>query len=114
MSKNVSYASGTSDKPLLGSTIGELFDKVSCKYSKREAIVSVHQNIRFTYSELAEQVNSLAKSFIGAGFKKGDRLGIWSPNNVEWLVTQYAAAISQPATELSDFTTIKATFLNKP
>ena len=92
MSKNVSYASGTSDKPLLGSTIGELFDKVTNEYPKREAIVSVHQNIRFTYSELAEQVNSLAKSFIGAGFKKGDRLGIWSPNNVEWLVTQYAAA----------------------
>ena len=92
MSKNVSYASGTSDKPLLGSTIGELFDKVTNEYARREAIVSVHQNIRFTYSELAEQVNLLAKAFIGAGFKKGDRLGIWSPNNVEWLVTQYAAA----------------------
>ena len=92
MSKKISYASGISDKPLLGSTLGDKFDEISSKYSEREAIVSVHQNIRLTYNELAQKVNSLAKAFISSGFKKGHRIGIWSSNNVEWLITQYAAA----------------------
>ena len=92
MSKKISYASGTSDKPLLGSTIGNIFDKISNQYFDREAIVSVHQDIRLTYKELSEKVNELAKALISSGFKKGDRIGIWSPNNIEWLITQYAAA----------------------
>tara|TARA_B100001564_G_scaffold356484_1_gene370752 strand:- start:381 stop:2075 length:1695 start_codon:yes stop_codon:yes gene_type:complete len=92
MSKEISYASGTSDKPLLGDTIGDKFDEISSKYSEREAIVSIHQNIRFTYKELAKEVNTLAKALISSGFKKGERIGIWSSNNVEWLITQYAAA----------------------
>ena len=92
MSKEISYASGTSDKPLLGDTIGNKFDEIASKYPKREAIVSIHQNIRFTYDELAKEVNTLAKALISSGFKKGERVGIWSSNNVEWLLTQYAAA----------------------
>ena len=92
MSKEISYASGASDKPLLGDTIGDKFDEIASKYPEREAIVSIHQNIRFTYNELAKEVNTLAKAFISSGFKKGERIGIWSSNNVEWLITQYAAA----------------------
>ena len=92
MSKEISYASGTSDKPLLGDTIGNKFDEIASKYPKREAIVSIHQNIRFTYDELAKKVNTLAKALISSGFQKGERVGIWSSNNVEWLLTQYAAA----------------------
>ena len=92
MSKEISYASGTSNKPLLGDTIGNKFDEIASKYPKREAIVSIHQNIRFTYDELAKEVNTLAKALISSGFKKGERVGIWSSNNVEWLLTQYAAA----------------------
>ena len=92
MTLAVSYASGPSDKPLLGSTIGKFFDYAVDQYSDREAIVSIHQEVRFTYSQLAERVNNLAKAFISAGFRKGDRVGIWSPNNVQWLTTQYATA----------------------
>ena len=92
MTLAVSYASGPSDKPLLGSTIGKFFDYAAGRYAEREAVVSIHQQVRFTYSELAERVNKLAKAFIGAGFQKGDRIGIWSPNNVQWLITQYATA----------------------
>ena len=92
MSKEISYASGASNKPLLGDTIGNKFDEIASKYPKREAIVSIHQNIRFTYDELAKEVNTLAKALISSGFKKGERVGIWSSNNVEWLLTQYAAA----------------------
>ena len=92
MSNKLSYASGASDRPLLGNTIGQVFDNTANKFPNREALVSVHQNIRFTYSELAIKVNELAKAFISAGLKKGDRVGIWSSNNAEWLLTQYAAA----------------------
>ena len=92
MSKEISYASGTSNKPLLGDTIGNKFDEIASKYPKREAVVSIHQNIRFTYDELAKEVNTLAKALISSGFKKGERVGIWSSNNLEWLLTQYAAA----------------------
>ena len=92
MTLAVSYASGSSDKPLLGSTIGKFFDYAAGRYAEREAVVSIHQQVRFTYSQLAERVNKLAKAFISAGFQKGDRIGIWSPNNVQWLITQYATA----------------------
>ena len=92
MTLAVSYASGPSDKPLLGSTIGKFFDYAAGRYAEREAVVSIHQQVRFTYSQLAECVNKLAKAFISAGFQKGDRIGIWSPNNVQWLITQYATA----------------------
>ena len=92
MTLSVSYASGSSDKPLLGSTIGKFFDYAAGRYAEREAVVSIHQQVRFTYTQLAERVNKLAKAFISAGFQKGDRIGIWSPNNVQWLITQYATA----------------------
>ena len=92
MTTTVSYASGPADRPLLGTPIPVLFDNIVGRYGEREAVVSLHQDVRLTYRALAERVNTLARAFIGAGFHKGDRVGIWSPNNVEWLITQYATA----------------------
>ncbi len=92
MTASVSYASGPSDKPLLGMPIAELFDNIVGEYGDREAVVSLHQGERLTYRQLAERVDTLARAFMTAGFTKGDRVGIWSPNNLEWLVTQYATA----------------------
>ena len=89
---SVSYASGPADKALLGTPIPKLFDQIVAQHGDREAVVSIHQDVRLTYAELADRVNKLAKAFIAAGFEKGDRVGIWSPNNVEWLTTQYATA----------------------
>ena len=89
---SVSYASGPADKALLGTPIPKLFDQIVAQHGDREAVVSIHQDVRLTYAELADLVNKLAKAFIAAGFEKGDRVGIWSPNNVEWLTTQYATA----------------------
>lgn len=57
----------------------------------REAVVSVHQNVRLTYRDLQQQANAFACSLLKLGLKKGDRLGIWSPNCVEWTITQFAA-----------------------
>ena len=92
MTAAVSYASGPSDKALLGMPIGTLFDDIVAQHGEREAVVSVHQDLRLSYQDLARRVNTLARAFIASGFNKGDRVGIWSPNNVEWLVTQYATA----------------------
>ena len=92
MGTSISYASGASERPLLGMTIPHFFDRVVAEHGGREALVSVHQHIRLTYSQLAERVNELARAFIAAGFGKGDRVGIWSPNNVEWTLVQYATA----------------------
>ena len=92
MTAAVSYASGESDKPLLGMSTAVLFDDIVQRHGDREAVVSLHQDLRLTYAQLAERVNTLARAFIAAGFNKGDRVGIWSPNNVEWLTTQYATA----------------------
>ena len=89
---SVSYASGRADKALLGTPIPKLFDQIVAQHGDREAVVSIHQDVRLTYAQLADRVNKLAKAFISAGFEKGDRVGIWSPNNVEWLTTQYATA----------------------
>lgn len=87
----LSYASGTSSQPLLGMTIGEKFDQACQQYADQEAIVSSHQNRRLTYRELQQEVEAFACSLLKFGLKKGDRLAIWSPNCVEWTVTQFAA-----------------------
>ncbi len=88
----LSYRSGVSSRPLIGMTIGDKFDETVSKYPNREALVVKHQNIRWTYEKLAEEVNAIAKALIASGMKKGDRIGLWSPNRYEWVVLQFATA----------------------
>ena len=88
----ISYTSGPSKEPLIGNTIGRFFDEIVHQYPRHEALVVRHQNIRWTYKQLQEQVNRCAKGLIVIGLKKGERIGIWSPNRSEWLVTQLATA----------------------
>ena len=85
-----SYAVGVADKPLIGSTIGDFFDHITATYPDNEAVVSCHQDVRLTYSQLKERVDEFAKGLMHLGVKKGDRVGIWSTNNLEWLITQLA------------------------
>ncbi|OOR91898.1 fatty acid--CoA ligase [Moraxella caviae] len=87
-----SYLSGSSSQPLIGQTIGDIFDQACAEHAYKEALVSSHQNVRLSYHELKEKVEALACQLLEIGFKKGDRLGIWSPNCWEWTVTQFAAA----------------------
>lgn len=89
---NKSYISGTSDTPLLGFTIGEMLDITAAKYPDNEAIVVKHQNIRWTYKELLHEVDQCARALLAIGLKKGERIGIWAPNCVEWALTQFASA----------------------
>ncbi|WP_442767425.1 AMP-binding protein [Acinetobacter bohemicus] len=89
--ERLSYAYGTSSQPLLGMTIGEKFDQACQQYANKDAVVSVHQNVRLSYKQLQAQVNAFACSLLQLGLEKGDRIAIWSPNCVEWTITQFAA-----------------------
>jgi fatty-acyl-CoA synthase len=87
-----SYAHGAADTPLLGETIGANFEHTVARFPDADAVVSRHQGVRFTYAELNEGVDRLARALMAAGLEPGDRLGIWSPNCVEWLMLQFASA----------------------
>jgi fatty-acyl-CoA synthase len=87
-----SYVHGASDAPLLGLTVGGALDQIAKRLPGREALVVRHQGIRWTWSELKKQIDALAAGFIALGLEPGDRVGILSPNNAEWLVVQFATA----------------------
>jgi fatty-acyl-CoA synthase len=89
---NPSYINGASETPLLGETIGQCLDRISARFPDSDALVSCHQGIRFTYRELHREVEIVARGMISLGVKRGDRVGVWSPNCVEWLIAQYALA----------------------
>ena len=87
-----SYVSGTSDKPLLGDTIGGNFDRTVAEYGDRDALVDRASGRRWTYRQLADEVYAVALGLVDLGVGKGDRVGIWAPNCAEWTFTQYATA----------------------
>ena len=89
---NLSYTNGVSTTPLLGTTIGDKFDEIAHRFADNDALIVRHQNIRWTYAELAEKVEQAAKAFIAIGVEPGDRVGMWSPNCAEWTITQFATA----------------------
>jgi len=88
----ISYDHGVSDRKLIGETIGAFFDGVVDKHRDREALVVKHQNIRWTWGELGRRVDDLAAGLMTLGLERGDRVGIWAPNNAEWTLTQFATA----------------------
>lgn len=90
--KKLSYTNGASNIPLLGETIDENLRKTVAKFPNNDALISVHQHYRATYTEFYEQVTAVAKGLIALGVKSGDRVGIWSPNCYEWTLLQYATA----------------------
>src|SRR3954452_1103357 len=88
----LSYASGTSTTPLLGDTIGDNLDRTIARFGDREALVSVHQDLRYTYAQFGEAVDRCGRALIAAGIEPGERVGLWSPNCAEWALVQYATA----------------------
>jgi fatty-acyl-CoA synthase len=89
---NTAYISGFGSQPLLGETIGRTWDEVAAAHGDRAALVCRHQGIHWTYEELHAQVERCARALLAIGVARGDRVGIWSPNNAEWVVTQFATA----------------------
>ncbi len=92
MNKNLAYTYGASNISLIGETIDQNLRKTVEKYPNKEALISVHQDYRVTYTEFYAQVTAVAKGLIALGVKQGDRVGIWSPNCYEWTLLQYATA----------------------
>ena len=87
-----SYFKGSQNTPLTNKTIGAYFDFIVDKNPNSLAVVVNHQNIRLTYKEFQKEVNQLAMGLLAIGVKPGDRVGIWSPNNIQWCLTQFATA----------------------
>jgi fatty-acyl-CoA synthase len=88
----ISYDHGVSDKKLIGETIGVFFDRTVEAHRDREALVVRHQNVRWSWGELGRRVDDLAAGLLTLGLERGDRVGIWSPNNSEWTLAQFATA----------------------
>jgi fatty-acyl-CoA synthase len=87
-----SYFKGSQNTPLTNKTIGAYFDFIVDKNPNSLAVVVNHQNIRLTYREFQKEVNQLAMGLLAIGVKPGERVGIWSPNNIQWCLTQIATA----------------------
>ncbi len=89
---HLSYTCGPQDKPLLAMTIGQAFDDTVARFAEREALVVRHQGLRYSWAELAEQVDACARALLALGVQVGERIGIWAPNCAEWCISQFASA----------------------
>lgn len=88
----LSHVRGASAPPLLEMTIGAALEQAAARWPQREALVVRHQEVRLSYSQLRERVDALAAHLLGLGLEPGDRIGIWSPNRLEWVLLQLATA----------------------
>ena len=87
-----SYVKGSNTPPLLELTIGQAFDRAVERWPQRDALVSCHEDICWSWTELAERVDAFAKGLILSGIRAGDRAGIWATNKADWTVAQFATA----------------------
>jgi fatty-acyl-CoA synthase len=88
----LSYVHGASSVPLLGETIGANLERTARRLPDADALVCCHQAVRWSYRELDERVDALARGLVAAGLQVGDRVGIWSPSCAEWVLVQFATA----------------------
>lgn len=86
-----SYLFHPGSAPLVDQTLGQLLDQAANRFPKRNCIVSVHQNIRLTFSEARKRADTLAAGLKKLGLNKGDRIGLWGPNTIEWYITFLAS-----------------------
>jgi fatty-acyl-CoA synthase len=87
-----SYSHGTFATPLLGDTIGAHFERTAARFAQRNALISCQHEVRLTYAELDAAIDAVAGGLLRAGIEAGDRVGIWAPNCIEWVLVQYATA----------------------
>ncbi|HEY5755140.1 MAG TPA: AMP-binding protein [Steroidobacter sp.] len=88
----LSYVCGTGSVPLLYKTVGGVLEDSARRWGDRPAMIVRHQNLRWTYRELNDAAERVAAGLIKLGLQPGDRVGIWSPNRYEWVLTQFATA----------------------
>ena len=87
-----SYVHGAMSVPLLGETIGHNLDRIADRHGDRPALIVRSQGVRLSYRELRERAEAFAAGLLALGLGKGDRVGIWSLNNAEWVITQFGTA----------------------
>ncbi len=88
----LSYVHGGSEVPLIGETIGVHVAKAAARWGERPALIVRDQGVRWSYAELLQRADAFAAGLLALGLEPGERVGIWSPNNAEWVVTQIATA----------------------
>ncbi|XP_076446786.1 medium-chain acyl-CoA ligase ACSF2, mitochondrial-like isoform X2 [Babylonia areolata] len=88
----LSYTHGVSDQPLLGTTVGRLLQDRVDTHPDRDAAVFYKDGQRLSFQQLLALADQLAAALLSLGLEKGDRVGIWGPNSVEWVITQFATA----------------------
>ncbi len=88
----LSYAFEGSTKQFIAKTIGDMLDDNAVEFANNDCLISVHQNIRMSYKDFKKEVDTVAKGLMAMGIKKGDKVAIWSTNNAEWVLTQFATA----------------------
>jgi fatty-acyl-CoA synthase len=86
------YVHGVSETPLIGETIGVHFDRIVDRFGGHDALLVRHQRIRWSWRQLKAEVDAFAAGLLALGLEPGERVGIWSPNNAEWVVAQFATA----------------------
>ncbi|MFZ4875012.1 AMP-binding protein [Janthinobacterium sp. Mn2066] len=88
----LSYVHGAHETPLIGETIGAYLDGIAARHGQHDALIVAHQNVRWTYSQFQQRVHRLAAGLLKLGLQPGQRVGIWSQNCAEWVLTQFATA----------------------
>ena len=88
----LSFVSGTSDRPLLYRTVDGVLKSAVAEVPDRDALVAPFQSLRFTFAALDREVERVARGMLACGLKPGERIGIWAPNCVEWILTLFGAA----------------------
>jgi fatty-acyl-CoA synthase len=91
LSVGLSHARGP-DRPLLDLAIGDLLDRTASRFPDRDAVVACHQQRRFTWAELSEQADRVARGLWALGLRRGDRVGLWSTNCIEWVMLHMGCA----------------------
>jgi fatty-acyl-CoA synthase len=87
----LSYARGP-NRALLDLTIGGLLDRTASRFPDRLAVVSCHQQKRLTWAELSIEADRVARGLWSLGIRRGDRVGLWSTNCIEWIVMHMGCA----------------------
>jgi fatty-acyl-CoA synthase len=87
----LSYSRGP-DEPLWEMTIGQVLDRTVERWGDSLALVSLHQSERYTWRELCDQADRVARGLWSIGIRPGDRVGLWSTNCVEWVMLHLGCA----------------------
>ena len=87
-----SRVAGVTAPALLENTIPAALATSIASHGGRDALVVRHQDVRWTYAELGQAVEDVAAGLVALGLEPGERIGIWAPNCVEWVVSQFATA----------------------